>query len=218
MENCLKRFDAREVFNMVKFIVDENFNHHSSESKDQNHHSEINAVYDEELTFIQDSEIFVEKDIHGSIQGTIRVLKWNFLDTLPIQKIFGINPMHHLDMNKVNDVFHFGRLAIRKDCPSLSLLKKMIASAIAPVCQHKQNVAFAECDHKLFRTLSILGIKMKVIGKSIHYLGSETIPVMIPYKGLIDFHLKSQKAQVRKEEKIRPQIDIQYRPKLAFGI
>lgn len=220
MENCLKRFDAGEVFNMVKFIVDENFNHHESETTEQNHSSEINAVYDEELTYCQDSAVFIERDLQGSILGTIRVLKWNMVDPLPLQKIFNIDPLSHVDTGKVNDIFHFGRLAIRKNKPSLQLLKKLIAAAIAPVCAHKHNVAFAECDSKLYRTLSLLGIKMKVIGKSIDYLGSETIPVLIPYKGLIDFHKKSQRPQPAPspDQQVIPQVVFQYRPKLAFGL
>ena len=215
MENNNKRLESHEVFDMVKFIVNENFNHHEIDDAKRNYAAEINSVYDEELTYGQNSEIHVERDNYGSILGTIRVLKWNLVDPLPVHKIFGINPLDHVNLGKVNDIFHFGRFAIRKNSPSLQLFKKLIAAAIAPVCQHRKNVAFAECDSKLFRTLSLLGIKMKVIGEPVQYLGSETIPVMITYKGLIGFYSRSQETCV---EKVAPVWENEYRPELAFGV
>lgn len=180
-----------EIFNVVKFIVSENFKHHSPYISQQHYSTEINSVYDEELTYCQDSQVIVERDESGSILGSIRVLKWNFVDPLPIQKIFNINPLNYVSLGKVNDVFHFGRLAVQKDYPSLQLFKKLIIRAMAPVCQHQQNIAFAECDVKLLRVLLLLGIKVEVIGDSVNYLGSETIPVLFNYDGLIHFFLKN---------------------------
>ncbi|WGH75229.1 hypothetical protein P8625_14305 [Tenacibaculum tangerinum] len=60
--------------------------------------------------------------------------------------------------------------------------------AISPVCSHTENIAFAECDSKLLREMSLLGIKAKVVGKSINYLGYETIPVSFSYTDLIRFY------------------------------
>lgn len=215
MKNCLKNFETREVFNVVQFIVQENFKHHEVDTFVQNYNAEFNAVYNEELTYCSSSKVYVERDEHGAIWGTIRVMKWNFTDVLPIQKIFNIDPLDHIEMGTINNVYHFGRLAIQRNCPSLQLLKKLIAAAIAPVCENKHNVAFAECDAKLFRTLSLLGIKMKVIGRPIEYLGSETIPVMITYDGLIGFHRKSQGMFAYKKA---PVWNESFTPKLAFGV
>ncbi len=215
MKQLTRRHQAHEVFDMVKFIVDENYNHHVSGSGHQQYASEINSVYDEELTYCQNSKIFVEKDSDGSILGTIRILQWNFIDPLPLQKIFKINPLDHVDLGQVNDVFHFGRLAIRKNYPSLKLFKRLIAAAIDPVCENRHNVAFAECDSKLFKTLTLLGIRMDVIGKPIKYLGSETIPVKISYDGLIGFHLKQQHNQ---KPRIMHYGVEKYGPQIAFGI
>ena len=217
MKHSLKRLETHEIFNMVKFIVNENFNHHMYNASKQHYTSEVNTLYDEELTYYQNSKIYIERDSYGSILGSIRVLKWNFVDTLPIQKLFGINPLYHMDLTKVNDVFHFGRLAIQKSYPSLQLFKKLIAIAIAPICQDKQNVAFAECDAKLLRVLSLLGITSKMIGKPIHYLGSETIPIMITYDDLIDFHLKN-KGIYESEDQMTPERKNQYVPELTFEI
>ena len=51
----------------------------------------------------------------------------------------------------------------------------------------KNSIAFAECDSKLLRVMNLMGIKADVIGDSINYLGSETIPVSMNYEGLKGF-------------------------------
>ncbi|MEL6559513.1 MAG: hypothetical protein AAFQ94_15085 [Bacteroidota bacterium] len=215
MKNCLKNFESQEVFKVVQFIVRENFKHHEVDTFVQNYNAEINAVYNEELTYCPHSKVYVERDEHGDIWGTIRVMKWNFVDTLPIQKIFNIDPLDHIEIGTVNDVYHFGRLAIQRNCPSLQLLKKLVAAAITPVCENKHNIAFAECDAKLFRILSLLGIKMQVIGQPIEYLGSETIPVMFTYDGLIGFHRKSKQSY---DYQKAPVWNETFTPKLAFSV
>lgn len=193
MKNYLEKLKAHELFNMVQFVVSENFKHHTNNLSHEGYELEVNSIYDEELTYYQSSEVFVSKNPQGSISGTIRVMKWNYVDPLPIQKLFKINPFQHVDKGSVNDIYHIGRFAIQKDLPSLGLFKQLIASAIIPVCKHKKNVAFAECDQKLLRTLFFLGIKIQIIGKSLEYLGSETIPILLTYDGLIDFYNRSRK-------------------------
>jgi hypothetical protein len=37
-----------------------------------------------------------------------------------------------------------------------------------------------------------LGVKTSVIGASVNYLGSETIPIQIDYEGSIDFYNKNK--------------------------
>ncbi len=64
--------------------------------------------------------------------------------------------------------------------------------AIAPICEQKNGVAFAECDSKLLRIMSLLGIKAEIIGDSINYLGSETIPISMSYEGLKDFYFNNK--------------------------
>lgn len=65
--------------------------------------------------------------------------------------------------------------------------------AIAPLCRKKRGLAFAECDSKLLRAMKLLGIKAKVLGKSINYLGSETIPISLDYEGLKEFYHQNKK-------------------------
>jgi len=64
--------------------------------------------------------------------------------------------------------------------------------AITPVCKEENSLAFAECDSKLLRVMNIMGIKTEVIGDSIDYLGSKTIPVSMNYNGLKDFYIANQ--------------------------
>ena len=119
--------------------------------------------------------------------GTIRVTKWDQITPLPIPKIFNIDPQTYLTNRKADEIYHIGRLAIKKTRPSLTLFKELIAKAIYPICQNKYNMAFAELDVKLFRILSLLGIIPEVIASPAHYLGSWTIPVLLTCKGLLPF-------------------------------
>ena len=91
-----------------------------------------------------------------------------------------------------NEIYHIGRFAIKKDVRDITLLKKLMMYAIAPVCKHEGNVAFAECDSKLLRILRLMGIYATVLGESVDYLGSETIPIALSYDGLIDFYNKNK--------------------------
>lgn len=186
--NHLSKTCQNELLQISKFVVTENFNHHTNEVFPSNYQIDINSVYKEELGFLENSKIFAVKTNLGDLIGTIRVLKWDYLNLLPIQKMFGIDPFDCAEGNPINDMWHIGRFAIKKGVRDISLLKKLLVSAIAPVCKHKDNIAFAEIDAKLLRVLRLMGIKMKIVGGSIEYLGSETIPICMSYNGLIDFY------------------------------
>ncbi|SNR17318.1 hypothetical protein [Tenacibaculum jejuense] len=191
-KNYLQKLEKHQIINLAEFIVHENYNHHSNETIPKNHKEKINDIFHEELNYFKDSLVFVSKDITGTINGAIRILKWNFKDKLPIQKIFGIYPLLAIKKDCINHIFHIGRFAIKKNTRNINLFKKLMICAITPICQHKNNIAFAECDSKLLRVLHLIGIKAEVIGKSKYYLGSETIPIALPYESLIDFYHKNK--------------------------
>ncbi|CAM1369337.1 conserved hypothetical protein [Tenacibaculum litoreum] len=188
MKNYLERLSTKEIFNLSKFVVEENFKHHSEGKGELIKEKDILSVYKEEIRYIKNSKIFVCKDHTGEITGAIRVLKWNYVDRLPIQSIFGINPLMVVEDKELHEIWHIGRFAIKKGVKDIGLFKKLMLCAIAPVCKNKNNIAFAECDSKLLRVLFLLGIKPVVVGKSVNYLGSETIPISLPYNGLIEFY------------------------------
>ncbi|KZS40582.1 hypothetical protein AWE51_06445 [Aquimarina aggregata] len=210
-QTYLEKLGSDQILNLAEFIVTENFNHHSNQILPKDYRKDVRSIYDEEVTYYNNSEIYVTKDCIGSILGAIRVLRWNYVDTLPLQKIFRINPLLCINQTNINNIFHIGRFAIKKGVRDINLFKQLMVCAIAPVCQHKDNIVFAECDGKLLRILSLLGIKATIIGKSIDYLGSETIPIVMAYDGLIDFYNKNKSlASVRKST---PQVESSRLPK-----
>jgi len=187
-KHYLSQVKQNEIYHISEFVVKENFKHHADKWILKSNQDEIYSIYKEEKEYLKNSKIFAFKNKDGDILGTIRVLKWDFIDFLPIQKMFGINPLFCTSNRNINEIWHIGRFAIKKGMRDISLLKKLMISAIAPVCKHKDNFAFAECDAKLLRILTLIGIKAEIVGKSIDYLGSETIPICMCYDGLIDFY------------------------------
>lgn len=179
---------SQQMLNIAEFVVTENIKHHTDEKFPDCYENDIAPIYREEMNYLGNSQFFAIKNEYGEIMGTIRSLKWDYLNLLPIQKMFGIDPMEHIKGHPVNEIWHIGRFAIVKGARDICLLKKLMVYAISPICEHKDNVAFAECDAKLLRIMTLMGIKTEIIGASINYLGSETIPVIMFYNGLIDFH------------------------------
>ena len=177
-----------ELFKLSRFVVLENFKHHADNVLPSTIQEEIDSIYQEELAYAKNAIVFMSKTRTGKVQGTIRSMRWDYRTPLPIQKMFGIDPTHYVCGLPQAEIWHIGRFAIKKGTRDIMLLKELMANAIEPVCQHPYNVAFAECDAKLLRIMRLMGIKAEVIGESIDYLGSETIPVLLPYEGLIEFY------------------------------
>lgn len=176
-----------QLLNLSKFIVHENFNHHTNGKVSTEYKKDIESIYFEEMRYFQNAKIYLSKDESGEITGSIRTLLWNHTDTLPIQKIFNINPLDFIE-NPTSKVWHIGRFAIRKDVTDRNLFKRLMVCAIHPICKNKGSIAFAECDSKLLRVMSLLGIETNVVGKPIGYLGSETIPIGMTTDGLLKFY------------------------------
>ena len=183
-----------DILNISKFVVKENFKHHVCTNAESSYNLEkdIISIYKEEMNYLENSHIFTLKSNEGEIIGAIRALKWDYINPLPIQKIFGIDPLQCIHGHPIHEIWHIGRFAIKKGAGDISLLKKLMVSAIKPICASKNNIAFAECDAKLLRVMQLMGIKTEVVGASIDYLGSETIPIKMTYKGLIGFYNKNK--------------------------
>ncbi len=188
----LEKLTENQLLDLAKFVVTENFKHHSNGGLPKDHKNDVNAIYKEELNFYKNSEVFTTRDKKGSILGTIRVLKWNYVDVLPLQRIFGIDPILAINRPNVNDIYHVGRFAVKKDVRDINLFKRLLVCVAKLVCDHNGNMAFAECDSKLLRILNLLGIRTMAIGESVNYLGSETTPIAMSYDGIIDFYNKNK--------------------------
>lgn len=192
-QSYLEQLELYQLTELAKFVVEENFNHHREhETLEIELQEYLQEIYNQELTYFKNSEIFVAKDAMGSIKGSIRVIKWDYEVELPIQKIFNINPLNIDHSQQVSSIWHIGRFATNKTNKDPTLFKKLMIHAITPICKEENSVAFAECDSKLLRIMNLLGIKTDVIGDSINYLGSETIPVSMNYEGLIGFYNKNK--------------------------
>lgn len=192
-QSYLERLELDQLTELAKFVVEENFSHHCESVTTKELVNDTQEVYDEELHYFKDSEIFVAKDFSGNIQGSIRVIKWDYKARLPIQKIFDIDPLTLLSYSeKLSSVWHIGRFATKKNIKDKTLFRRLMVCAIAPICEQKNGVAFAECDSKLLRIMNLLGIKTEVIGTAINYLGSETIPISMSYDGLKEFYCNNK--------------------------
>lgn len=182
----LEELPLHQLPDLAEFVVKQNYEHHTDESYPSGYRRKINVIYQEELNYFENSKIYLAKDPTGLSVGSIRVLKWNGFNLLPLQKLFDVSIEYPGDYS----VWHIGRFAIHRGVRNLDLLKKLMICSIHPVCQNCNSIVYAECDKKLLRTLSTLGIEAIPIGKPINYLGSDTIPIKISYSGLIDFYTK----------------------------
>lgn len=122
-KNYLEKLQRGQLLDLAEFVVTENFKHHSNNNLPKDYRKDINDIYKEELKFYENSEVYATKDYSGSILGAIRILKWNYIDVLPLQKIFGINPLLALNTANINDIYHIGRFAVKKKCVILTYLK-----------------------------------------------------------------------------------------------
>lgn len=177
----------REV---AEFVVRENYKHHTGTYDENMVEDEIMSVYKEELAFVDNSLIFVVYDSKDRIIGSIRVFKWNRNKPLPIEKLFGINPLVKIHSEGKYNFWHIGRFAINKELTisTVSLFKQLMLFAVHPIVSDRRSYMIAETDSKLLRVMNALGIKTKTLGKSIYYLASETIPVCSSKRGLLPFY------------------------------
>lgn len=204
---CIFRVDSEYLHQIAEFIVMANYSHHSPKMFPADIKEEIKAVYQEELTYISSSQVFLVENNNGKMIGCIRVMKWNKINELPIQKIFNINPLDFIhDIQPTSSIWHIGRFAVDScaDVSSVSLFKQLMVYAIAPICQELHSYMIAECDSKLLRVMGLLGIDTIQLGKGIHYLGSETIPVYSTKEGLQNFYnkFKAPKSPVAKAKEL----------------
>lgn len=130
LKNYLERLGADQLYDLAKFVVNENFNHHTGGIYPTNYKTEINSIFKEEYIYIQNSKIFVSKDCGNLIIASIRVLRWDYKEVLPIQKIFGINPLLLNGHNINKSIWHIGRFAIKKGIRDINLFKRLMVCAI----------------------------------------------------------------------------------------
>lgn len=184
------QLDKKNLYELAEFVVKENYKHHAGEFSSESINNDIYSVYQEELQYIDNSTIFVVRNNAGKIIGSIRVFKWDKKKTLPIQKIFGIDPLMAIHSEKKYSYWHIGRFAIDSfaGIPTITLFKQLMVYAVHPIVRENESYMIAETDSKLLKVMNGLGIETIQLGHSVHYLASETIPICSSKNGLLLFY------------------------------
>lgn len=188
--NIWQLLGKKYLYELAEFVVKENYKHHAGGFISENINDKINTVYQEELQYTENSIIFVVRNGVGKIIGSIRVFKWDRKKVLPIQKIFGIDPLKDIHPENDYSYWHIGRFAIDSFAgfPTITLLKQLMVYAVHPIVCDKKSYMIAETDSRLLKVMNALGIETVQLGESLNYLASETIPVYSSKKGLSAFY------------------------------
>ncbi len=170
---------------LISFVLTENELHHGKGGGLTTPEAESSALCSEEAQYVN-SHIFAALS-EGRICGSIRIFKRKAFQQLPTEKLYPIDLDMFTEPNQ--PVYHIGRFAIAKGCDEkgFRVFKTLMALALKISNTDPTGIVFAECDLKLLRTIRLLGIEAETIGKPILYLGSETVPVMLPWAGYQHF-------------------------------
>ena len=165
------QLDKKNLYELAEFVVRENYKHHDGDFSTESIREEIHAVLIPGLR---------------SGDGGLRDRK----KILPLQKLFGINPLKIIHHEKDYSYWHIGRFAIDSfaGIPTITLFKQLMVYAIHPIVCDDQSFMIAETDSKLLKVMNVLGIETIQLGHSINYLASETIPIYSSKNGLLLFY------------------------------
>ncbi|WHF51462.1 hypothetical protein QGN23_13700 [Chryseobacterium gotjawalense] len=170
---------------LISFVLFQNYLHHCGGMCSKDLEAETSALCAEEEEY-SNSHIFVAVS-EDHICGSIRIFKKTASQQLPTEKLFPIQ-LNAL-VGEEEPMYHIGRFAIAKgsDDRGFRIFKTLMVLALNVATGEKGGTVFAECDLKLLRTIRLLGIEAEAIGAPIHYLGSETIPIQLPWAGYQSF-------------------------------
>ena len=178
------------LWELAKFVVDENYKHHAGGIVPSNYLSEIEAIFIEEQIYFNFSKVFVAKNSEQKVIGAIRIMNYTGNQTLPLQKLFNITSLTHISPQDSDiAMWHIGRFAVATDLGRFGILlfKQLLLYALQPICNAEKGIVFAECDSKLLRTMRTMGIQVLHLANGIEYLGSETIPAYATRDGIESF-------------------------------
>lgn len=192
-EFTIRNIREEQLIELAKFVVEQNMIHHIQDSLTSTNNLEVDMVYKEERSFFSQSIYAVAYDIYNEIVGSIRTMECRGNEILPLEKIYKIDIDDFIDKELKPTIYHIGRFAVKKGYSNIELFKTMILSAIEPICQNPNGVAFAECDIRLMRTLKKMGIDTEIIAKPVVYLGSTTVAIRMSGKTLSNFYFQNFK-------------------------
>lgn len=178
------------IYDIAKFVVSQNYYHHTSVSLPITAKNEIEDIYKEELSYSRDSTYFIVRDKEEKLIGCIRVFRWDKRTPTPMQKIFHISPLEKVGSTPAASFWHIGRFAIDSTSgfSTVTLFKQLMTLAVEPILREDDSYMIAETDSHLLRVMNTLGIETRKIGNPLIYLASETIPVCSSKKGLTKFY------------------------------
>src|SRR5690242_9137606 len=175
----LKKDELRELITFVITEIYEHFNYKDYTRKSLE--NELEYLLNEDIAFYDNSVYYVLRDCtEHKIYGSIKTTLWDRTTILPMEKLFDIGIQDILIPGYPN-VWHVGRFVISRKIPAdrICILKKMLYHAFYPVYAIGAGIILAECDKKLTITLKKMGINSFILGESIEYICSETLPIYI---------------------------------------
>lgn len=179
-----------ELPGMLRFLILEIYRHFNFTAfTKQDFAGELNRLLAEDMAYFDHSVYYVlRRKSDKSIQACIRTTWYDGRVSLPIEKLFDLK-ISGMRVTRGKQIWHLGRFVISGSLPShrISVLKKLLFNAFYPVSISKNAILFAECDSKLVRTLSLMGIDSLVLGSPIEYICSETLPICITSECLKPF-------------------------------
>ena len=103
---CIYNVGKEYLYDVVKFVIFENYKHHSKVETVENIDEEITSIYEDELSFAETSQIYVAEDNEQRMIGCIRVFRWDKKIFLPTHKIFNINPLNNIQETLNSSFWH----------------------------------------------------------------------------------------------------------------
>ena len=185
--------DEAVLYELAEFVVRENYQHHS-ELNTVIPQEEVEHVYNEEKGLINQSRILIARNESGKIIGSIRITQWDRMAKLPLEDLFGLNPLNLAISNEITVFWHIGRFSISKEgtFSTILLMRTLMIYAIYPIVNEVTGCLLAEVDRKLFNVLGKLGIIVSQLAPSINYLASETIPVYSTSEAMMGFYKRNK--------------------------
>jgi len=164
--------DAECISELSQFIVMQNYKHHLGSVEATQLADDIDDVTKEELGLYGDNTYFyIARDKQGRMLGSIRVFLWNRQSELPLEKIYGINPLEAIHSDAKFNYWHVGRFAIDSNSgiSTFTLFKRLMALAVQPIVSDSNSYMVAEIDSKLLKVMNALGFVTNQLGDSIYY-------------------------------------------------
>ncbi len=94
----ISRLQTSELHELIHFVVEQNYSHHSSQTdKGAIEEDTLSLVDEERMICCNGSLTYVARSLSGQMIGSIRTCHWDRKATLPMQKIFDINPMEVIE-------------------------------------------------------------------------------------------------------------------------